>query len=175
MKKRTADLLKILTGSLAAVFLTAASPDNASKIAASSPVKIQSDTMKYFGNEKKSVFSGNVVAVNDNFTLTADNVTVVLNNSMDVDKIICNGNVNFKTKDIVSVSKNAEVDQTSQTAVLSGGVKVWQGENFLEGDRVIMYYVDNRIVVDKGKETRVTIIFKPDDKEKPFESGSKRP
>lgn len=140
----------------------------------SSPVKIQSDAMRYYGSERKSVFSGNVVAVNDNFTLTSDNVTVMLNNKMDVEKIICVGNVNFKTQDMVSISQKAEVDQSKGLAVISGGVKVWQGENFLEGEKVFMYYEENRIVVDKGAEKRVTIIFKPEDEGK-FGSGNKKP
>ena len=34
-----------------------------------SPVKIQADEMRYFGNEKKSTFHGNVVAVSDNYSI----------------------------------------------------------------------------------------------------------
>lgn len=174
MKKLASTALKILIGLFIVAFSSVAYTNDAPK-SASSPVKIQSDGMKYFGNEKKSEFSGNVIAVSDDFTLTADHVTVFLNADMDVDKIICKGNVNFKNKDVISISEDAEVDQTIKTAVLSGGVKVWQGENFLEGDKVIMYYTDNRIIVDKGTDRRVTIIFRPDDKEKPFDAGSKKP
>lgn len=159
---------KIFVFALLTFFLTCGyshAQNNGEPPAAKSPVKIQSDTMRYYGKDKKSIFSGNVVAVSDNFTLTSDNVTVLLNKDMDVDKIICNGNVNFKTDDIVAVSKNAEVDQKSEIAVLSGGVKVWQGENFLEGNKVTMYYAENRIVVNSGEKQRVTITFKPGDNE----------
>lgn len=134
-----------------------------SSIPKNAPVKIQSDFMRYFGKDKKSVFSGNVVAVSDNFTLTSDNVTVFLTDDMDVDKIICNGNVNFKTDDIVAISRDAEIDQKDEIATLTGGVTVWQGENRLTGDKVTMYYKENRIVVNSGNSERVTITFKPGD------------
>lgn len=146
---------------------------------AKTPVKIQSDSMRYYGKDKKSIFSGNVVALSDNFTLTSDNVTVLLNKEMDVEKIICNGNVNFKTEDIVAISKDAEIDQKSEIAVLSGGVTVWQGENILKGEKVTMYYAENRIVVNSGNKERVTITFKPGDNETgkglSFEPKSKKP
>lgn len=140
-----------------------AQEQNAPSIQKNAPVKIQSDNMRYFGKDKKSIFSGNVVAVSDNFTLTSDNVTVFLTDDMDVDKILCKGSVNFKTDDIVAISRDAEVDQKSEIATLTGGVKVWQGENVLTGDKVTMYYKENRIVVNSGKSERVTITFKPGD------------
>lgn len=148
---------------------------NKKDIKTTSPVKVQSDTMKYYGKERKSVFSGNVVAVSDNFTLTSDDVTVYLNKNMDVSKIECRGNVNFKSKDIVSISNKADVNQENELAVISGNVKVWQGENYLEGEKVFIYYEENRIVVDKGTDKRVTIIFKPGEEGSNFGSGNKKP
>lgn len=153
------------------VFLLGASPKE--NVTSNSPIKIQADKSEYFGNKRVNVFTGNVIAMNDEFTLTSDVVNVYLNKKNDIEKIICNGNVNFKTKDIVSISKNAEVSQNSQIAILSGGVKIWQGENILEGEKVTVYYNDNRILVDKGSKKRVTIIFNPENKENPFESKGK--
>ena len=139
------------------------------------PVKVQADSMKYFGDKRISEFNGNVVAVSDNFTLTSDNVTVFLNKSMDVDQIKCNGNVNFKSKDIVSISDEADVDQRKGIATISGNVKVWQKENFLEGEKIYIYYNEEKIVVDKGTEKRVTIIFKPDEEGVNFGAKSRKP
>ena len=45
-------------------------------------------------------------------------------------------------------------------------MKVWQGENYLEGEKVFIYYEEERIVVDKGTDKRVTIIFKPENEGK---------
>ena len=96
-----------------------------------SPVKIQANEMRYYGTERKSTFHGNVVAVSDNYTLTSDDIVVFLNKDMDVSKIQCTGNVNFKSDDIVSISKRADLDHNKKVAVITGDVKVWQGENYL--------------------------------------------
>lgn len=80
---------------LAAPVLMGADAKN-KDIKPTSPVKIQADEMRYYGSERKSTFHGNVVAVSDNYTLTSDDVVVFLNKDMDVSKIQCTGNVNFK-------------------------------------------------------------------------------
>lgn len=138
----------------------------AKKDVANSPVKVQADEMRYYGTERKSTFHGNVVAVSDNYTLTADNVTVLLDKKNEISKIKCVGNVNFRSDDIISISKQADLDQKKKVAVITGNVKVWQGENYLEGEKVYIYYEEERIVVDKGIDKRVTIIFKPTDEGK---------
>ena len=135
-------------------------------ISTNSPVKVQADEMRYFGTEKKSTFHGNVVAVSDNYTLTADDVTVFLDKANEISKIKCVGNVNFRSDDIISISKEADLDQKKKLAVITGNVKVWQCENYLEGEKVFIYYEEERIVVDKGTDKRVTIIFKPTDEGK---------
>lgn len=135
-------------------------------ITPTSPVRVQADEMRYYGTEHKSIFRGNVVAISDNYTLTSDDVVVFLNKNMDVAKIHCLGNVNFKSDDIISISNKADLDHSKKVAVITGDVKVWQGENYLEGEKVFIYYEEERIVVDKGKDKRVTIIFKPDDESK---------
>lgn len=150
---------------LSAPFFMGADTKNKT-IKPTSPVKIQANEMRYYGTERKSTFHGNVVAVSDNYTLTSDDIVVFLNKDMDVSKIQCTGNVNFKSDDIVSISKRADLDHNKKVAVITGDVKIWQGENYLEGEKVFIYYGEERIVVDKGTEKRVTIIFKPENEGK---------
>lgn len=150
---------------LSAPFFMGADTKNKT-IKPTSPVKIQANEMRYYGTERKLTFHGNVVAVSDNYTLTSDDIVVFLNKDMDVSKIQCTGNVNFKSDDIVSISKRADLDHNKKVAVITGDVKVWQGENYLEGEKVFIYYGEERIVVDKGTEKRVTIIFKPENEGK---------
>ncbi len=150
---------------LSAPFFMGADTKNKT-IKPTSPVKIQANEMRYYGTERKSTFHGNVVAVSDNYTLTSDDIVVFLNKDMDVSKIQCTGNVNFKSDGIVSISKRADLDHNKKVAVITGDVKVWQGENYLEGEKVFIYYGEERIVVDKGTEKRVTIIFKPENEGK---------
>ncbi len=129
------------------------------------PIRVQADSMKYFGKDKRSVFSGNVISFNDTFNLTSDSVTVLLDDNLTIWKIISDGNVNFKTDDIISTANTAELDEKQKIIILQGGVKVWQGDNLLEGDKMTIYYEENKILIDKGTDSRVNILFKPDKKE----------
>lgn len=130
-----------------------------------STVKIEADSAKHFGNENKVLFDGNVVAISDNFTVTGDKLTVILNKDREFDKIICEGNVHFKSGDMISISDRAEVDQRISYAVLQSNVKVWQKDNFLSGDKVHIYYDEDRIEIDKAQNKRVQLIFTPQKEE----------
>jgi lipopolysaccharide export system protein LptA len=88
--------------------------------APSGPVKVSASTMQYFGSENKSVFKGNVIAISDNYTLTANSVDIYFSSNNDVIKIIATGNVNFKTLDVLAVSNKAELDQEKKTVTLEG-------------------------------------------------------
>ena len=129
------------------------------------PIRVQADSMKYFGKDKRSVFSGNVISFNETFNLTSDSVTVLLDDNLTIWKIISDGNVNFKTDDIISTADTAELNEKSKVIVLQGDVKVWQAENLLEGDKMTIYYEENKILIDKGTDSRVNILFKPEKKE----------
>ena len=89
--------------------LAYAQDDSVTLDSLSSELTIYSEGIKSYGNEKKMVFVDNVVVMSDNFTLTADTMSVYFKSGelSEVEKIICNNNVNFKTKDIVSLSKDA--------------------------------------------------------------------
>lgn len=124
-----------------------------------SAIKIEADSAKHFGSENKVLFNGNVVAISDNFTLTSDKMTVILNKERDFDKIVCEGNVHFKSGDMISISDKAEIDQRISYAVLISNVKVWQKDNFISGDKMHIYYDEDRIEVDKSEKKRVQLIF----------------
>lgn len=141
------------------------SVDVMAKDIVNTPIRVQADSMKYFGKDKRSVFSGNVISYNDTFNLTSDNVTVLLDDNLTIWKIISDGNVNFKTDDIISTADTAELDEQQKIIILQGGVKVWQADNLLEGDKMTVYYEDNKISIDKGADSRVNILFKPERKE----------
>jgi len=152
-------MIRLLILIIATTFISAATDMD------SSPINIQSNHMRYYGKDKISIFTGNVVAFNDSFNLTTDNLTVLLDENSAIDKIFCNGNVNLKTDDIISTSEHAEVDEKAKIAILTGNVKVWQADNLLEGEKITIFYKENKILVDKGEESRVTIIFKPETKD----------
>ncbi|MDR0454038.1 MAG: hypothetical protein LBH05_04410 [Deferribacteraceae bacterium] len=126
-------------------------------------ININADTMKYFGSIYKSSFSGNVYASNDNFTLTSDNVDVYFSEKNEVLRIVCRGQVVFKSSDILATSDNAELKQPTKIITLEGNAEIWQNDNYLKGAKVAIQYEKKEIHVEKGQNSRVTVIFKPDD------------
>ncbi len=136
----------------------------------SGPVKIHADSMQYYGEQNKSVFTGNVVAVSETYTLTASKVELFITPQNQVEKILCEGNVNFNTKDILAVSDKADLDQKTKIITLNGNAKIWQNANYLEGEHVRIQYETREIFVDKGSSERVVIIFNPADNSSSVES-----
>ncbi|MDR2105643.1 MAG: hypothetical protein LBP51_07820 [Deferribacteraceae bacterium] len=127
-------------------------------------ITVKSDSMKYFGNEGKSVFTGKVVVTSDEYTLKAEILDVFFTKDNQINRIICNKNVNFQTDDIRAASNYAEIDQKTKIISLQGKAKLWQGVNYLEGEKIRINYETQEIIADKGASDRVTVIFTPDNK-----------
>lgn len=133
-------------------------------MAAQNKVQIESDSLKYFGEKNISYFTGNVVVKSDNMTVHSDNMSVYFNDNREPEKIIAEGNVSITRQDLYALSKKAEMLMQENVIKLSEDVRVWQGENYLEGQQVIIYNDENRIEVKKSEKSRVKIIFYPDQK-----------
>jgi len=131
---------------------------------AAGSIQIESDSLKYFGEENKSIFKGNVVVESDNMTVHSDNMTVYFSKNREIDRILAEGNVNITKENMYFMSDKAEMLMQDNVIKLIRNVKVWQGENYLEGEEVIIYNDSNRMEVRKGKDSRVKIIYYPDEK-----------
>jgi lipopolysaccharide export system protein LptA len=127
-------------------------------------ITVKSDSMKYFGAEGKSVFSGKVVVTSDEYTLKAETLDVFFDKNNEINKITCSKNVNFQTEEIRATSNFAEIDQRTKIINLQGRAKLWQGANYLEGEKIRINYETKEIIADKGGTERVTVIFTPDNK-----------
>ncbi|TYB33322.1 MAG: lipopolysaccharide transport periplasmic protein LptA [Flexistipes sinusarabici] len=134
--------------------------------AAQNKVQIESDSLKYFGEKNISYFTGNVVVKSDNMTIHSDNMSVYFNDNREPEKIVAEGNVSITRQEMYALSKKAEMLMNENVIKLSEDVRVWQGENYLEGQQVIIYNDENRIEVKKSEKSRVKIIFYPDQKGK---------
>jgi lipopolysaccharide export system protein LptA len=137
------------------------------------PVNIEADGVKYFGKEQYSIFSGNVKATYKDMKLYADIMKVVFDSNKEVENIFCTGNVKMVKEGMYSLSKEAEIKVKENILILKGNAKVWQGENYLEGEEVIVYNNDNRVVVNRAENKRVKVIFYPDNKTEGSIGGTK--
>jgi lipopolysaccharide export system protein LptA len=130
------------------------------------PLKIESNSLKYFSDKKYSVFEGNVKGEYGKNTIYTDKIYVYLDNDDKVDKIICDGNVKMISDNLTATSNRAEYDVNTEMIYLTGNVKVWQKDNYLEGEQITVYNKTKSIEVNKGKDKRVIVIFQPEEGKK---------
>ena len=127
------------------------------------PIVIDADRMEAFKKDGLVVFSGNVVAKQENSVQTADRMEVYLDDKGErVLRIISTGNVKIVTEDCrTATAKRAEYYDDDQKLLLIGDAKVWQEDNVVTGERMVMYLADDRSEAESGPQGRVKSVFYP--------------
>ncbi|MBI3456236.1 MAG: lipopolysaccharide transport periplasmic protein LptA [Candidatus Rokubacteria bacterium] len=142
-----------------------------------SPIVIDADRMEAFKREGLVVFTGNVVAKQDNSTQTADRMEVYLDEKGErVVRIISTGSVKIVTEDCrTGTARRAEYYDDEQRLLLLGDAKVWQDENVVTGEEIELLLAEDRSTVKGGSRERVKSIFYPKREEpKPAKPGTKK-
>jgi lipopolysaccharide export system protein LptA len=131
----------------------------------SQPVTVDSDKMERFGKESLVIFTGNVVARQNNSVHYADRMEVYLDEKGDrILRTVSTGNVRIITRDCrTGTARRAEYHELEQRVVLTGDARVWQDENVVSGDTITIYISQDRSVVQGGKQERVKAVFYPRD------------
>ena len=108
--------------------------------------------MEAFKKDGLVVFSGNVIAKQENSVQTADRMEVYLDDKGErVLRIISTGNVKIVTEDCrTATAKRAEYYDDDQKLLLIGDAKVWQEDNVVTGERMVMYLADDRSEAESG-------------------------
>lgn len=132
------------------------------------PVTVDSDKMERFGKESLVIFTGNVVARQNNSVQYADRMEVYLDEKGDrILRTVSTGNVRIITRDCrTGTARRAEYFELDQRVVLSGNARVWQEDNVVSGESVVIYLAQDRSVVQGGGQERVKAIFYPRDDKK---------
>ena len=124
------------------------------------PIVIDADRMEAFKKDGLVVFSGNVVAKQENSVQTADRMEVYLDDKGErVLRIISTGNVKIVTEDCrTATAKRAEYYDDEQRVVLIGDARVWRDDNVVTGEKITIFLAEDRSVVEGG---RVKGVFFP--------------
>jgi len=125
------------------------------------PIQIEADNMKYFGEKKMSLFVGSVVVTKGEMTMKSDEMEVFFTDDKEVKEILSRGNVKIEKEGLLALSGKAHIYQLEGRIVLTENARVWQGENYLEGDKVTLFNDSEKLYVDKGEDKRVKIIITP--------------
>jgi lipopolysaccharide export system protein LptA len=148
-----------------------AKPGNkASGPRSNAPIVIDADRMEASKKDGLVVFTGNVVAKQDNSVQTAERMEVYLDDKGErVLRIVSTGSVKIVTEDCrTGTAKRAEYYDDDQRLLLIGDAKVWQEDNVVTGEEIEMFLADDRSTVRSGPQGRVKSVFYPKrDEEKP--------
>ena len=128
-----------------------------------SPIVIDADRMEAIKKDGLVIFTGNVVAKQDNSTQTADRMEVYLDDKGErVVRIVSTGNVKIVTEDCrTGTARRAEYYDDEQRLLLIGDAKVWQEENVVTGDEIEIFLAEDRSTVKGGPRDRVKSVFYP--------------
>ena len=131
------------------------------------PVTVDADQLENMQKEGLVVFTGNVVASQDNSTQYADRMEVYLDaKGESIERTVSTGNVRIITKDCrMGTAQRAEYYDADQRLLLIGNARVWRDDNVVTGDRITLYLAEDRSVVEGGKQERVKAVFYPKSQE----------
>ena len=117
--------------------------------------------MERFGKESLIIFTGNVIARQNNSVQYADRMEVYLDEKGDkMLRTVSTGNVRIVTRDCkTGTAKRAEYFDLEQRVVLIGDARVWQDDNVVSGDTITIFLAQDRNVVLGGKQERVKAVF----------------
>jgi len=129
----------------------------------SQPVTVDADRMERFGKESLAIFTGNVVARQNNSVQYADRMEVYLDEKGDrISRTVSTGSVRIITRDCrTGTARRAEYYDLEQRMVLLGDARVWQEDNVVSGETITIFLSQDRSVVQGGKQERVKAIFYP--------------
>lgn len=139
-------------------------------------IHVSADRLVSDRNKKYAEFAGNVVAVRENATLTCNTLKIYYaekkkdtskeDKTGAVEKMIATGNVQLTFDDKIAVAEKAVYTSKNDSIVLTGGApKVTSGSSYVSGDKITLFRTDGRVIVDSGKNKRVSAKFHPQDEE----------
>jgi lipopolysaccharide export system protein LptA len=129
----------------------------------SEPVTVDADRMERYGKESLIIFTGNVVARQNNSVQYAERMEVYLDEKEErVVRTVSTGNVRIITRDCrTGTARRAEYYDLEQRLVLLGNARVWQEDNVVSGETITMFLSQDRSVVVGTQQERVKAVFYP--------------
>jgi len=139
------------------------------------PLTVDADRMERLGKESLVIFTGNVVARQNNSVQYADRMEVYLAEKGDrVLRTVSTGAVRVITRDCrTATATRAEYFDLEQRVILIGDARVWQNDNVVSGDTITIELSEDRAVVQGGKQERVKAVFYPREEGKQNGQGRK--
>jgi lipopolysaccharide export system protein LptA len=138
---------------------------------------IKSNKLEVDDNRKVVIFTGDVDAKREDFVINCDKLVVFYrslpgpketdNRKTEVDKIVATGRVRIShSQGGAATAEKAVYYQRDEKVVLTENPVVKKGNDFVEGDRIIMYLNENRSVVESSGDRKVRAVIFPKPRKK---------
>ena len=97
------------------------------------------------GKERHARLSGEVIATQADLTLRAPDVDATLGDGGGIARIVARHGVEVAQAGKVAQAGEATFDNVSRTVTLTGDPRLWDGDNLVEGERIVLH-VDEKTV-----------------------------
>jgi lipopolysaccharide export system protein LptA len=142
----------------------------------SGPIHVEADRMESDQLNAAVLFVGNVEARQGDMLITAERMTVHYGKNdaaadgpdrenKSIESLVAEGKVKITRQDWVASGDWLEFKSDERKVVLTGNTRVWQDNNLVTGDRVVLYLDEGKSVVEKGDRQdgeRVKAFFYPE-------------
>ena len=126
------------------------------------PLEIISDWTEADRQKGIITFGGKVVAQQKDMVLYADKVVNYFDmQSQKLLKAVAVGNVKLNQADKFVTCERAELIQAERKVTMTGNAVMWQGENRVTGERIIIYLNQSQAEVFGGKEGKAKVKILP--------------
>ncbi|MFQ5846807.1 MAG: lipopolysaccharide transport periplasmic protein LptA [Candidatus Methylomirabilales bacterium] len=124
---------------------------------------VTADRLEVSRQERRAIYTGNVVARTTDLTVTADRMEFNFDEKMEVvERMVAVGNVHITRSDgTKAVSERATYDVPQEKVVLEGHPRAWRQENVVSGTRITLFIKEDRQVVEGDGKERVTAVIYP--------------
>ncbi|MBN2331606.1 MAG: outer membrane protein assembly factor BamD [Deltaproteobacteria bacterium] len=125
------------------------------------PLEIISDWTEANRQQGTITFGGKVIAKQRDMVLYADQVTNYFDlETRELLRAVATGNVKLSQADKFATCEQATLEQARRTVMLEGNAVMWQGNNRVTGERILIYLNSNQAEVfgSEQQKARVKII-----------------
>ncbi len=140
------------------------------------PINITADRMDAFQKENRVIFEGNVVVQQEETFLYAKKIIADMAPQKEgggIKKVVALENVKITQNDRVATCDRAEFDNVTRTIELHGNPKIWQGKDWIDGQKVTVQLDQEKMTVVGTADKRVSAVLHPKPQKKEDESGQK--
>src|ERR1041385_1859701 len=125
---------------------------------AQDPIYITSDRMEADRQKNVIVYTGQVVAIQNDMTLRSDKLTTYFDPELQqIKEAIAEGKqVRMTQGERIAIGTKAVFDGIVQTITLTGNPVVRQANSEISGCKIIYFMIEDKVVVENCKDTRVT-------------------